>query len=310
MTTHVLRADDLEVHFATAGQPVRAVDGVNLEVEEGQVVGIVGESGSGKSTLGRALLRLLRPTAGRVLVDGQDITKWSDRRMRSLRPQLQLVFQDPYGSLNPRMTVGATIGYSLLVNRMAGRVGRRQRVEELLERVGLDESYITRLPHQLSGGQRQRVGIARALASRPRFIVADEPVSALDLSTQAQVLNLFRELQQELGLSMLFVTHDLTVAEHLCDRVAVMYAGRIVEDARSAEAFAAPAHPYTGALLAASLLEVGAPVLAGEPPNPRRLPDGCSFHPRCPVAVDRCSVEQPLLHLTDKGDRLAACHLV
>ena len=308
----VSRVEDATMLFPVGRrEPVRAVDSVNLTLNAGEVVAIVGESGSGKTTLGRMLLRLVRPSRGRIWFNGTDITNASDRALRPLRPQMQLVFQDPYSSLNPRMSIGASVGYVLAVNGLSNRRDRAKRVAELLDRVGLDSNHARRLPHQLSGGQRQRVAVARAIAASPRLIVADEPVSALDLSTQAQVLNLFRELQQELGAAIAFITHDLAVAEYIADRVVVMYAGRIVEETTAAT-FGAAVHPYSRALGAAALLEESTSlILDGEPPNPRRLPAGCAFHPRCPQAMDRCRTERPQLSSHELGaDNLVACHLV
>jgi peptide/nickel transport system ATP-binding protein len=305
----VCRAEGATKLFpAGRGEPVRAVDGVDLAVHAGEVVAIVGESGSGKSTLGRMLIRLTRPSSGRIWFDGADITTTSEKGLRPLRPRMQLVFQDPYGSLNPRMSVGASVGYVLAVNRIGTRSTRQARVAELLDRVGLSAAHAKRLPHQLSGGQRQRVAIARAVAANPVLVVADEPVSALDLSTQAQVLNLFRELQADLGLAMVFITHDLAVAEYVADRVVVMYAGRAVEEAPTASVFRESLHPYTTALAAAAVLEETV-VIDGEPPNPRRLPSGCAFHPRCARAVDLCRQERPELEVVPgRAGSFVACH--
>src|SRR5258708_6862677 len=300
-----------KVFPAGRGEPVRAVDCVDLTVHAGEVVGIVGESRSGKSTLGRMLLRLTRPSSGRIWFNNAEITTASERHLRLLRPQMQLVFQDPYGSLNPRMTVGVADGYVLAVNKIGSRTTRRARVAELLDRVGLSAAHAGRLPHQLSGGQGQRVAIACAIAAEPTLIVADEPVSALDLSTQAQVLNLFRELQAELGLAMVFITHDLAVAEYISDRVVVMYAGRVIEEAATSTIFTAPLHPYTRALAAAAALgTVDRNAFDGEPPSPRNLPPGCAFHPRCPQAVDLCRQKRPELDpVRGREASYVACHV-
>ncbi len=300
--------------WGARGAAVRAVNGVDLDIGRGETVGLVGESGSGKSTLGRLLIRLLEPDAGTIRYDGIDLLDCQGSELRKLRRNFQIVFQDPYGSLNPRMRVGTAIGEPLTIHKLvSSRTERRARVAELLRQVGLDPASATKYPHEFSGGQRQRIGIARAIACQPRFIVADEPVSALDPPVQAQIINLLVELQEKLGLSYLFIAHDLTIVEHICDRVAVMYLGRIVEEAPVAELYANPQHPYTQALLASAPgTEPGEPTppaLSGEPPSPTSPPPGCPFHPRCPVAEPVCSRVEPRLMETARGNKVA-CHLV
>jgi oligopeptide/dipeptide ABC transporter ATP-binding protein len=292
---------------------LRAVDGVDLEIGQKETLGIVGESGSGKSTLGRLLLRLLEPTGGTVKFEGADLAALPRRELRSLRKQMQIIFQDPYASLNPRMRIGNIVGEGIVVHGLARGDEVRSQVTSLLERVGLSKDVYDRYPHEFSGGQRQRVGIARALAVRPRFIVADEPVSALDVSIQAQILNLIMELQAELDLSFAFISHDLRVVKHVSHRVAVMYLGRIVEVGKANDVYEDSKHPYTQALLSSvprldPSKRTKRIVLGGDVPSPISPPTGCPFHTRCPIAESRCKSEVP--SLTDKGHgHMAACHL-
>jgi oligopeptide/dipeptide ABC transporter ATP-binding protein len=281
---------------------VKALDGVSLSVRRGETLGIVGESGCGKSTLARVIMRLLEPTSGTVRFDGRDISRLSERQMRPFRRELMMIFQDPYASLNARKRVGAIVSEPLVVHSMGTEAERKRRVQDLLDVVGLNPEHYNRFPHEFSGGQRQRIGIARALAVNPKLIVADEPVSALDVSVQAQILNLLRDLQSEFGLTYVFIAHDLSVVRHISDRVAVMYLGKVAELATSRDLYAAPRHPYTGALLSAVPVanpRVGrrrkAFVLGGDVPNPINPPTGCRFHPRCPRAQETCSANDPAL---------------
>ena len=317
----LLEVRNLKVHFpvkhglfSRVRDYVRAVDDISLALEPGETLGLVGESGCGKTTLGRAIIRLLEPTAGSVWLDGENIANLSSGEMRARRRKLQMIFQDPYGSLNPRMTVGQIIGEAIDIHRLADSPAARQkRIDELLRAVGLDPSHSQRYPHEFSGGQRQRIGIARALAVEPNLNVCDEPVSALDVTVQAQIINLLRDLQAEKNLAYLFIAHDLAVVEHISRRVMVMYLGRTVELADSRTICREPAHPYTKALISA--VPVVDPdskrariVLPGDVPSPINPPSGCPFHPRCPVAEARCKTEVPALREIKPG-HWAACHL-
>ncbi|WP_052424344.1 ABC transporter ATP-binding protein [Nonomuraea candida] len=309
----ILRIDNLVKHYG----PVRAVDGLSLEIGEGEVLGLVGESGSGKSTVGKCVLRLTEPTSGTIELGGTDITHLSRRAMRPLRRDVHMVFQDPFSSLNPRFTIEQIVAEPLLRHKVGDRREAARRVAAMLERVGLRREMARRFPHELSGGQRQRVGLARALVLEPKLVVADEPVSALDVSVQASVLNLITDLQRDMGFSCLFITHDLSVVEFLADRIAVMYLGRIVESGPTAEIFAGPRHPYTQALLSAAPVadpvrqrERRRIVLGGDVPSPMDPPPGCRFHTRCPLAYDECRTSEPLLNDPRGGGHPAACHLV
>jgi oligopeptide/dipeptide ABC transporter ATP-binding protein len=311
----LLSVDGLKVHFRTGGGLLRAVDGVSFDVAAGETVGLVGESGCGKSTLARAIIRLVPITAGHVLLDGQDLAAASPRELRQMRPLVQMVFQDPYGSLNPRRVIGSIVAQPMLLAGWSRR-DARERVAALLRQVGLSAAAAGRYPHEFSGGQRQRIGIARALALNPRLIICDEPVSALDVSVRAQVMNLLNAIQAETGVAYLFISHDLSVVEHISDRILVMYLGRIVELGTRQSIWARPLHPYTQGLLASApipnpKLARARPRIAvqGELPSPLAPPGGCAFHTRCPIAVARCRSETPALRRIDDA-AMVACHLV
>jgi oligopeptide/dipeptide ABC transporter ATP-binding protein len=289
---------------------VRAVDGVSFTIKRGETLGLVGESGCGKTTVGRSILRLEQPTAGKVTFEGKDIGRLGGRELKTVRKDMQIIFQDPYSSLDPRLSIGDSVEEGLRIHRIGSRSERRQLMLETLRKVGLEPYHASRLPHEFSGGQRQRIGIARALALRPKFIVADEPVSALDVSIQSQVLNILKDLQQEFGLTYLFIAHNMSVVEHISLRVAVMYLGKIVELASRADLFASPLHPYSQALMSA--IPVADPlrrrrriILQGDLPSPANPPSGCRFHPRCPVAMGHCAVQEPQLKEVGPGHQVA-----
>ncbi len=314
-----LEVRDLKKHFAvkkgllqkTIGH-VYAVDGVSFTIREGETLGLVGESGCGKSTVGRAILRLVEPTSGSIKIEGTEITGLSKQELRPYRREMQIIFQDPFSSLDPRMSAGDIVGEPLKVHGIGNSAERRERVAELFARVGLRQAQMDNFPHQFSGGQRQRIGIARALALNPKLIIGDEPVSALDVSIQAQVINLLMDLQQERGLGYLFISHNLAVVEHISHYIAVMYLGRIVEYADKRTLFTSPRHPYTEALLSAvpvpdPSIKRNKIVLDGDVPSPMKPPSGCHFHTRCPIAQERCKIESPALRDVGNGQKVS-CH--
>ena len=320
----LLRVEELRKHFPVTGGllgrqkgAVKAVDGISFEIHRSETLGLVGESGCGKSTAGRAILQLHKPTAGRVFFGGTDLTAASSEQLRSLRPRMQMIFQDPYATLNPRHSVGKIVGEPLIIHGVMrkGSQELKDRVAELLNLVGMDPAYVRRFPHEFSGGQRQRIGIARALALNPDFIVCDEPISALDVSIQAQVVNLMQDLQEELGVAYLFIAHDLSMVKHISHRIAVMYLGKIAELADRNTLFDDPLHPYTQSLNSAVPLPNPKLerrrkrfILKGEPPSPANPPSGCVFHPRCPLAVEKCIKVVPEFRETSPG-HFVACHL-
>ena len=320
----LLRVADVVKHFPVQSSGLRrsrdvvhAVDGVSFEVRTGETLGLVGETGSGKSTVARCAARLLDLTSGRVEFEGRDISKLKPRQLGRVRRDMQMIFQDPYGSLNPKRRVGAIIGDPFAIHRIASGDERKRKVQDMMELVGLNPEHYNRFPAEFSGGQRQRIGIARALALNPKLVICDEPVSALDVSIQAQVLNLLADLQQQLGLTYIFISHDLSVVRHVSDRIMLMYLGKVVESGPSAEVYNRPRHPYSNALLSAvplpdprSILERQRIVLVGDVPSPINPPSGCRFHPRCPKAQPKCVTDDPVLepHLGDRPDHTAACH--
>ncbi|HLI05245.1 MAG TPA: dipeptide ABC transporter ATP-binding protein [Ktedonobacteraceae bacterium] len=319
----MLDVRDLKMHFPltqgvviqrTVGH-VRAVDGISFSIERGQTMGLVGESGSGKTTIGRTIVRLYKPTAGEMLFEGQDLAKLEGEALRQMRRRVQMIFQDPFASLNPRYTIGSLVAEPMHIYHIASGKEIRERTEELLQVVGLRPEYIDRYPHEFSGGQRQRIAVARALAINPEFVIADEPVSALDVSIRAQVLNLLQRLQRQFNLTYLFVSHDLSVVRHVADRIAVMYLGKIVELADQAELYASPKHPYTKALLSA--VPIPDPkiekrrkriILSGDLPSPINIPKGCRFHTRCPMAQQICREIEPPFERKEGNNHYAACH--
>ena len=320
MTENLLEVKNLVKYFPVRGgvfsrvrNYVKAVDGISFAVKPGETLGLVGESGCGKSTAGRSILRLIEPTSGEINFEGEDICELSNEELRKRRRQMQIIFQDPYASLNPRMTIGSIVGEPLTIHKVAKGQERKDRVEQLLHRVGLRPEHIRRYPHEFSGGQRQRIGLARALALNPKLIIGDEPVSALDVSIQAQVINLLEDLQKDLGIAYVMIAHDLAVVQHVSDRIAVMYLGKIVELAEADELVSSPKHPYTEALLSAvpvpdPTVKTERILLKGDVPSPVNPPSGCRFHTRCPYKEDICEQEEPPM-LEMSPAHTVACHL-
>ncbi|MDQ0176807.1 peptide/nickel transport system ATP-binding protein/oligopeptide transport system ATP-binding protein [Bacillus chungangensis] len=312
-STPLIQVKNLKKYFSVGGHDLKAVDTLNLDIYPGETVGLVGESGCGKSTAGRTIIRLYEPTDGEVFYNGKNIFSYNDKEMTRMRRDIQMIFQDPYASLNPRMTVQELIGEPLAIHQIARGKKRRERIEELLKLVGLNPEHISRFPHEFSGGQRQRIGIARALALNPKFIVCDEPISALDVSIQAQVVNLLKELQQEMGLTYLFIAHDLSMVKYISDRILVMYLGNMMELSESGQLYDNPLHPYTKALLSAvpipdPNLQRERIVLQGDVPSPINPPSGCVFRTRCTHAMDICAKLKPEWIEVEKG-HYTACHL-